>query len=250
MFTRRTLLQLGPYALGAFALAAEANAFARPDGRLPVWRWLRRHDDLARSLEGGSISPLQWHEAVNELAGEADVAEIAALIRRSDWRPPDSDDGHDPIKRFVRFRDEAGRPMTLHYGVATFAFSPGRVITPHGHRHMVSAHMVLDGKVQIRTFDRLADEDGALILRRGLDVLGEPGHAAAMCDAKDNIHWFAPRTPTAMTLDVIIDGLDPGADRYTIQPIDVLGAQRLSDGRLRARIIGFDESAARYTADL
>ena len=115
---------------------------------------------------------------------------------------------------------------------------------------MVSAHMVLEGKVRIRTFDRLADEDGAMICRPGLDVVGEAGHAAAMCDARDNVHWFAPRSPSAMTLDVIIDGLDPGQPRYLIQPVDVLGARPNEGGRFRARILDFEESSRRYPADL
>lgn len=250
MIARRDLLQLGPAAACAWALAGLAEAATPRDGRLAARRWLARHDELARSLEAGRITPLQWHDGANALARDADVEEIAALIRRSDWRPPGDRFGHDPAKRFVRFRDEEGRPAKLAYGVATFTFGPDNVITPHGHRHMVSAHMVLEGRVRIRTFDRLTDEDGAMILRPGLDVVGEPGHAAAMCGARDNIHWFAPRSRQAMTLDVIIDGLDAGQERYLIQPVDVLAARPLEGGRLRARILGFEESSRRYTAEL
>jgi len=250
MIARRDLLRLGPAALCAWALAGESRAAIPDDGRFSARRWLRRHEEVARSLEAGRLTALQWHDAANVLARDVDVGEVAALIRASDRRPPESDDGHDPIKRFIRFRGEDGRPMALPYGVATFAFTPGRVITPHGHRHMVSAHMVLEGRVRIRTFDRLADQDGAMVVAPSLDVVGEPGHAAAMCDAKDNIHWFAPRSPSAMTLDVIIDGLDPGQPRYVIQPVDVLGAGRIEGGRLSAPILGFEESSQRYTADL
>ncbi len=250
MIDRRDLLKLGPVALCAFGLAAVAEAAAPGDGRLSARRWLRRHDELARNLEAGRITALQWHDGVNDLAGEVDVGEIAALIRKSDWRPPGDRNGNDPPKRFVRFQDEDGRPAKLAYGVATFSFGPGNVITPHGHKHMVSAHMVVEGKVRIRTFDRLADAEGGMILRRSLDLVGEPGHAAAMCSAKDNVHWFAPRTPHAMTLDVIIDGLDVGQERYTIQPVDVLAAHNSTDGAFSAPIIGFDESSERYTANL
>ena len=42
----------------------------------------------------------------------------------------------------------------------------------------------------------------------------------------------------------------PGQARYAIQPGDVLGARWIEGDRLQARIMGFEESSRRYTADL
>jgi hypothetical protein len=37
---------------------------------------------------------------------------------------------------------QAGMGAFLAYGAALFGFEPNNVITPHGRRHMASAHMV------------------------------------------------------------------------------------------------------------
>jgi hypothetical protein len=113
---------------------------------------------------------------------------------------------------------------------------------------MASAHMVIAGRVRIRTFDRLADEDGAILITPTGDTVAEAGHAAAMTSDKDNVHWFAARSDHAMTFDVIVDGLDKGQDRYTIQPVDPLGGEHLADGSIRAPLLTFDESSKRYSA--
>jgi hypothetical protein len=109
--------------------------------------------------------------------------------------------------------------------------------------------MVIEGKVRIRTFDRVGERDGAIIIRSTADHIGEVGAAAAMTTAKDNIHWFTPATSRAVTFDVIIDGLEPGEDRYLIQPIDPLRGHGQSDGTIVAPILSFQESMRRYSAN-
>jgi hypothetical protein len=69
-----------------------------------------------------------------------------------------------------------------------------------------------------------------------------------MTTARDNVHWFVPRTARAMTFDVIVDGLDAGEERYVIQPVDPLGGQWLENHTLRVSFLSFVESARRYTA--
>jgi hypothetical protein len=248
MIDRRRLLACSGFCV--YALLAEARAAVPADSRLAPRRWLLRQDELARGLHAGTVSQLAWHDGVNALAREVDVTELAALIRASETvsagKPPADD--HDPAKRIVRFRSDDGTPAHFAYGTALFAFERDNVITPHAHKHMASAHMVLEGRVRIRTFDRVADEDGALVIRPTLDVVGDPGHAAAMTTAKDNIHWFAPRSTRAMTFDVIVDGLDRGAESYVIQPVDPLGGAARADGTIRAPLLSFAESSRRYTA--
>lgn len=227
-----------------FALLGEAQA------SIPAQRWIRRQDELARGLASGTISQVEWHDAVNALAGEVDLEELAAELRRAAIRDAGAPYGHDPKKRTVKFLGEDGQPVKVAYGAALFAFDKDSVITPHAHKHMASAHLVLDGKVRIRTFDRVADEEGALVIRPTRDEVAGPGHAAAMTSARDNVHWFVPRSDKAMTFDVIVDGLDPGQEDYTIQPVDPLGGERLADGTVRAPLLSFQESVKRYDARL
>jgi hypothetical protein len=249
MTDRRTLLQ-GCAGFMAFALLSELASAGTAATGVKARRWVSLQRDLARGLRDGSVTQLQWHAGVNALARELDLEQLAAELRRARIKDAAAPFGRDPQKRFVTMLDERGEPIKLGYGLALFDFDADSVITPHAHRHMVSAHMVVDGQVRIRTFDRVRDEGSALVIRPTADVLAGPGYAAAMTTPRDNVHWFAPRSRRAMTLDVIIDGLDAAADRYLIEPVDPLGGQPLADGTIRAPLMSFERSMQRYTARL
>jgi PCO_ADO len=247
MYNRRTILRNCAGFLG-FALVAELSIAGSRTSSLSARRWMLLQRDMAHELRDGSLNQLQWHEGVNSLAREIDLEQLAAELRRARIKNANKPFGHDPQKRFVTILDEQKLPVKLGYSLALFDFRADSVITPHAHKHMVSAHTVIDGRVRIRTFDRIQDEDGALVIRPTLDVVAEPGLSAAMTTPKDNVHWFAPRTARAMTVDVIIDGLDAGQDSYLIQPVDPLGGQELADGTIRAPLISFERSMELYTA--
>ncbi|HVU19293.1 MAG TPA: hypothetical protein VHE09_01075 [Rhizomicrobium sp.] len=250
MSNRRDFILAALPAFSVFALLREARAAVSPDTRLPARRWVLRQDEMARNLAKHKISQVEWHDSVNALARDVDVAELAFEIRRARIRAAGDPFAHDPKKRFITFIDDKEIPIRVSYGAALFSFDKTNVITPHAHKHMASAHMVIEGKVRVRTFDRIADEDGAILIYPTGDEVADAGHAAAMTTDKDNVHWFAPRTPHAMTFDVIVDGLDPGQDRYVIQPLDPIGGEHLADGTIRAPLLSFEESSKRYNAAL
>ena len=241
-------------ALGAFlssflvvALAREARG-AAPSGEARVRRWIDAQQDIAEALARGRLSGRRWALAVERLAGEIDVAELMAVVNRSRLRSAGAPFHNDPQKRFVRFIDQNGAPRRLAYGAALFDFQPHNVVTPHGHRHMVSAHLVVAGRFRVRNFDRLGDEEGAMRLRPTRDYVARAGHVSTMCGERDNIHWFVPQGGPATTFDLVVSGLDAGRPDHLIQAVDPLRARRAGDGSLIAPIIGFAESSRRYTA--
>jgi hypothetical protein len=231
-----------------YALLRETRAAIPVSSSIPASRWVGRQDELARGLASGTISQSEWHSAVNALAKEVDVNDLSRDIRRAATLSTRTPLGHEPQRRFIAFRDEQGASVRLAYGVALFEFDANSLIAPHAHKHMASAHMVIDGKVRVRTFDRIHDEEGALIIRPSGDEISEAGHAAAMTPEKDNVHWFASRSDHAMTLDVIVEGLDRGQKSYEVQPVDPLRSTVLSDGTIRAPLLSFEQSAQMYTA--
>ena len=251
MRSRRAAIASTLFSSAGYLLLREVRALAADlPARLGAKRWIARQDELARGLASGAVSQREWHNAVGTLATELDVAQLVAEIGRSKLRQAGAPFGHDPVKRFVAFVDGDGKPLRLSYGAALFSFGRDSVITPHAHKHMASAHMVVDGKVRIRTFDRVSDEEGWIVVRPTADKIATAGEAAAMTSATDNVHWFAPRSEKAMTFDVIIDSLDPGEPSYVIQPLDILAGQQRHDGTIRAQILTFEESSRRYTAAL
>ena len=71
-----------------------------------------------------------------------------------------------------------------------------------------------------------------------------------MSTAHDNVHWFVPKTDTAATFDVIVTGLDAGEPRYQIEAVDPVRGRRRTDGTIHTPIVGFEEAARFYTADV
>ncbi|HWT11901.1 MAG TPA: hypothetical protein VN231_04030 [Allosphingosinicella sp.] len=247
LFTRReNLLALLPAFL-AYALLGEARA-AAPERQGSVRRWIASQQGIAEALASGAIGGRAWCLEVERLAAELDLAELVAELGRARLRPAGPPFRNDPSKRHVSFLDESGAPRRLAYGAALFDFDPANVITPHGHRHMVSAHLVVAGAFRVRNFDRLRDEGEAMVIRPTRDYLARPGRVSTMCSERDNIHWFVPQGGPATTFDVVVSGLDPGLPDHDIKAVDPLGGRRLADGSILAPLISFADSSRRYTA--
>lgn len=249
LLTRRdNLLSVLPGFL-TYALLGEAQA-AVPARRGGAAAWIADQDELARSLAAGSMSGPAWCDEVERLARRVDLAELMEAIGRSDLKAAGRGSGNDPHKRVVKFRDEQGVPRRLAYGAALFDFEPHNVITPHGHKHMVSAHMIVAGSFRVRNFDRVRDEEDAMVIRPTRDYVARLGDVSTMCSARDNIHWFVPQGGPATTFDIVISDLDPGQPSYDIKAIDPMRGRRLDDGTIAAPIIGFGEASRRYTAEV
>lgn len=247
--TRRDQLKMILAAFLPFALAGEAHSIV-PARRMPARSWVERQEEIARALSLGQMTPLSWMTEVERLAFEIDLDELLALVSRSRVTPAGDANHNDPKKRYIRFLDEQGEPRRLTYGAAFFDFSPANVVTPHGHKHMVSAHMVVNGRFRVRNFDRLRDEGEAMVIRPTRDYVAHRGMISAMSSQRDNIHWFVPVDGPATTFDVVISGIDPGAPEYEIRAIDPLGGRRMGDGTILAPIMSFADSSARYTSDV
>ncbi|MES2451961.1 MAG: hypothetical protein V4610_15485 [Pseudomonadota bacterium] len=244
--TRRAQMTGMFSAFVAVALASEV-AVARPLRRVSARDWIDRQDELGRALKRGEIKPADWMAGVGQLAREIDVAQLMAEVDHARVGAFSVPPTNDPRKRSVRFIDDKGEPRRLIYAAALFDFSPANVITPHGHRHMVSSHLVVAGCFRVRNFDRIRDEEHAMIIRPTRDAVASVGTLSAMSADRDNIHWFVPQGGPARTFDVIISGLDAGQPDYDIQAIDPLGGKRMRDGSIVAPIMTFEDASAKYT---
>lgn len=247
--TRRAQMTRLFAAFVAVALASEVAA-ARPPRRVAARDWIDRQEELGRALKRGQIAPRTWMAEVERLAREIDVAELMAAVGQQRVGPFAPASTNDPRKRHVHFIDSTGAPRRMAYSAALFDFAPENVITPHGHRHMVSCHLVVGGTLRVRNFDRLRDVENAMIIRPTRDRVARVGDLSAMSSERDNIHWFVPHGGAARTFDVVVSGLDPGQPGHEIAAIDPLGGQRLSDGSIIAPIMTFEAASAKYRADV
>lgn len=247
--TRRAQMTAMFSAFVAVALASEVSA-ARPLRRIAARDWIDRQSELARALRQGQVTPGNWMTEVGRLAREIDVAELMATVNQAQVGAFSLSTTNDPRKRSVRFIDASGAPRRLGYAAALFDFAPANVITPHGHRHMVSSHLVVGGKLRVRNFDRLRDEGNAMVIRPTRDAIARVGDLSAMSSERDNIHWFVPQGGPARTFDVVVAGLDAGQPDHDIKAIDPLGGRRLRDGSIVAPILSFEDASAKYRANV
>jgi hypothetical protein len=210
-------------------------------------RWVRDLLRAGHDLRGGRLTARDWQSRVESLFGGVDLAELVRLI------------DFDALKRRIALpADRAateravlppveGLPAPSHFATKVFGLRRGAAIVPHGHRNMVSLHLVLAGEVHLRHFDRVGDEPGHLLLRPTIDRTARAGDRSSISSARDNVHWFVATSPAAYTFDVILDTLDPALGYpYRMDFVDPGAAERVAGGVLRAPRLSFEEAIGRY----
>lgn len=202
---------------------------------------LRKLDEASRALAGGRIQALEWQRAAAEVCDGIDVQE---LCRAADFEHMAT---HLPLLP----RGTSAEEIRLLDGQAftpkIFAMGKGRAIIPHGHRNMVSQHLVLQGEMRGRHYERLRDEPEWLVMRPTIDKVFRTGDFSSISDQRDNVHWFVTTSERAYTLDAIVDNLDRSRPyRYQIDFVDPARASVGRDGSLRVPRIDLDECLQRY----
>jgi hypothetical protein len=231
--TRRELL-ITLWVAGA-ARATAALAPSDVDARL------RRLDELSRALKARRIEPREWQRGAEELARGIDLSE---LCRRTDFEKVTQ---RLPLLPKGTSAERIDLLPHQSFTPKIFAMGRGHAIIPHGHENMVSHHLVLQGELHGRHWERVRDEERHLVLRPSIDRVFRPGDSSSISDQRDNVHWFVARSERAYTLDCIVDNLDPGRGfRYHIDFVDPQGAQDLRDGTVRVPRLGLDECLRRY----
>jgi hypothetical protein len=128
-----------------------------------------------------------------------------------------------------------------------FAMGRGRAIIPHGHENMVSHHLVLQGELHGRHWQRLRSEPAHLVLRPTIDRVFKAGDSSSISDDKDNVHWFVTTSERAYTLDCIVVNLEPARGyKFHIDFVDPEKSVAQSDGTVRMPRIELDDCLQRY----
>jgi hypothetical protein len=163
-------------------------------------RWVAGLNELARDLNATKLTLVQWQERIEALNKAVPLED---LLRQIDF---------DRLKLSLSAR----RQGELHHQVnlpgidqptskcwsAVYAVAKGDAIPPHGHTNLLTAHMVLAGGFRARTFDRVAEQPGRVILRPRRDAHAGPGTTISMSDDHDNVHWFVAEEGPAFTFDI------------------------------------------------
>lgn len=236
--------------VSSFALACAAAPLLRAEGRLARAQqpreWLQRVEALARRLAAGSLDTAAWKREIDALNSASPLTEFLPELQFERALQAPQRNGKDPAKTFVRLADVDGSLSQAQFAAAYFVFAKGQVITPHGHRGMVSAHAIVSGRLHTRTFDRLGREGDTLRLRPRLDLSAGPGFSAAISAEEGNVHWFVAEQDGSATLDVIVQDVDANGREFALELVDPLAARKDADGTLHAPLIDWAESSRRY----
>ncbi|HEY0139937.1 MAG TPA: hypothetical protein VGF48_03520 [Thermoanaerobaculia bacterium] len=212
-----------------------------------VGEWVDAQQHIAKSLKAGTMTGAAWQYNVEELARQIELEELLRAINFAKLERDFKFTSDGGTKQFVQLPRPDGTKLV--YGAAIFGLEKNKAITPHGHRHMASAHMVISGSLHVRNYDRIADEPQHLVIRPTVDETIGVGAVSTMSSDRNNIHWFTAKTDRAFTLDVIVDSLTPNAPGYKIDLVDPRGGEKLGNGDIRARLIEWEESVRLYASE-
>jgi hypothetical protein len=243
-FCRATLESLAGYALCNLVLSR------------PLWastvapalaRWARGLEEQCADLRRGVLTQAEWRAGLLRLYAKLPLPDLLAAIdfdrvAAATVLP----EGDATTARVVLPRID-GLPERHAFAQKLFGMRKGRAIAPHGHENMVSAHLVVRGRVRVRQYDRLRDEPEHLVVHPTRDEVQAPGQHSSISDRDDNVHWLEALTEPAFTFDVIVDNLDPARPfpfRQTF--LDPERAERLSDGALRVPRLTVAAAIAKY----
>lgn len=243
-FSRREFLGQTLGSLAAFSLA---ETFARHDlfaaDVKPLTRqWLAEVNQLSLDAKQQKVKPLDWQSQVEALYQQVDLAD---LLRSIDFDKLTAnlqfvDNGAKSLK--FTFRDEPGIPTSnVAFGKQIFALKKGCSVVPHGHNNMNTAFLVLKGDLHGRHYDRLRDEPEHLIIRPTIDQKFKAGGHSSISDVKDNIHWFKAESDTAFIFNIHVMDVRPGSGASTGRVYVDPQGEKLADGTIRAKLVGYKE---------
>lgn len=219
-----------------------ADAFAA-DIKPTTTKWLTDVNELARSVKDGQLEQVAWQRKIEELFAQVDLPD---LLRMIDFERLTSNIKYlDRGALSLGFKFQDG-PEKLVFGRQIFALKGGRSVIPHGHRNMATAFLILQGELEGKHYDRLADEPRHYIIRPTIDRKFSPGECSTVSDYQDNVHWFKATSPTAFILNIHVLDVLPGNSEPTGRLYLDPQGEKLDDGTIRAPRLTYREANQRY----
>jgi len=206
--------------------------------------WAIKLNEYCYSLQTDSISTIQWQQKIEELYAEIELDEILKFIDFNNlikgFEYPDLGVSAKPVK----FPKLNGLPERTVFVKKIFGMKKGRAIIPHGHSNMSSAHLILNGEIHLRHYEKIQQDGQNLIIKPSIDRIAKVGESSSVSDEKDNVHWFIANTETAFTFDVIM--LDLNDKSYDIHNLDIYESEDLKNGTLKVPILDVQAALKKY----
>ncbi len=248
LLSRREFSQQALGSLLTFSLLDtlfQRDAFADSVKPLTV-KWLADVNQLGTELKDEKLKQLEWQKKIKELFSKIDLPELLKLVDFDKLTKNINMPEHGARSLSFKFQEIDGVPTKLVFGKQIFALKKDRSVIPHGHNNMATAFLILKGDFQGRHYDRLEDLPEHMIIRPTIDEKFGPGGCSTVSDFKDNVHWFKSLSESAFIFNIHVNGINPKAAEATGRVYLDPNGEKLSDGRIKARLIGYDESNKLY----
>lgn len=244
-FGRGLLQSLGSFAL--LELLFKTDALSR--AVTPITdEWLKSVHAMAADLRERRLTQVQWQRLVEQLFARLDLKELLRFVDFAQLERRMSIPKREAATERVQLPELSWLPEERGWGIQIFALRKGAAVTPHGHHNMVSMHMVLQGEMRVRHFERVRDEPQHVVMQPSIDRMSAPGDATTISDDQGNIHWLTAHSETAFTLDVVVSRLNPNLGyAQRIVHVDPARGEKLPGGLIRAKVISYEESLEVYS---
>jgi hypothetical protein len=206
--------------------------------------WAIQLNEYCSDLKTNSISTIQWQQKIEELYAKVELEDILRFIDfeylMKGIEYPDLGVSTKPVK----FPILNGLPERTVFVKKIFGMKKDRAIIPHGHSNMASAHLILNGEMHLRHYEKIHQDGQILIIKPSIDRIAKVGESSSISDEKDNVHWFIANTETAFTFDVIM--LDLNNKSYDIHNLDIYESEDLKNGMLKVPILDVKSALKKY----
>lgn len=206
--------------------------------------WSKRLNEYCSDLKKNSVTIEEWQKLIAQLYQQIELKELLQFIEfeklKKGFEYPDL----GVNTKMVKFPRLEGLPKRTAFIKKIFGMKKDRAIIPHGHSNMVSAHLILEGEMHLRHYDKIRIEDKKMIIKPTIDKTIQVGESSSISDDRDNVHWFVANSKSAFTFDVIMVNLD--GEKYDIHNLDIFEKENLSDGNLRVPILDVKTALKKY----
>ncbi|WP_235689705.1 cupin domain-containing protein [Fulvivirga lutea] len=240
-FTKGLLTTVASFAM--LESLVVANAFGKSIRPL-TQHWAIQLNEYCSDLKKRSITVTEWQSFIAKLYNKIELTELLKFIEFEKLTQGFDYPDLGVNTRKVFFPKLSGLPEKTVFVKKIFGMKKDRAIIPHGHSNMASAHLILQGEMHLRHYEKLGQEDQNLIIKPTIDRIAQIGDNSSISDEKDNVHWFVANTDTAFTFDVIM--LDLNNKPYDIHNLDIYEKQDLHNGTLRVPMLDVNTALTKY----
>ena len=206
--------------------------------------WSIQLHEYCQDLRKEALTITEWQDQVEALFQKIHLKELMVFIEFEDLQRRMELPEAGVRSKKVDFPRLKGLPPKTLFGKKVYGMRKKSAINPHGHSNMASAHLILNGEMHVRNYDKIVTEEDYMVIKPTLDRNMNSGDCSSISDMRDNVHWFIAKTDECFTFDVTM--LNLNGRGYGIHHLDMYQLSKFPDDLLKVPIIDLAEASTKY----